>query len=114
MQGAHAYLEPNQSYTACMVIFVWGILFLVFPYEQIHNENYEKPHLAEVSIHIHHHVGAYQNMEQTEVIPLRSHILLSIQAGTDIQCPVTPCLSTAHQIPFVCQLEEGKSRAGKL
>lgn len=73
-----------------------------------------KAHLAEVNAHILHNVGAYQNIQQADVIPLRSHILLSIQAGTDTHCLVTPGLSTAHQILFVCLMEEGRSRAGKV
>lgn len=61
--------------------------------------------LAEVSVHIHHNVDAYQSTQQTAVIPLRSDILLPMQAGTDTHCPVTPGLSTAHQVLFVCLMK---------
>lgn len=73
-----------------------------------------KTHLGEVSVHILHNVGAYLNIQQTDVIPLRTHVLLSMQAGTDTHCPVTPGLSPAHQILFVRLMEEGRSRAGKV
>lgn len=97
------------------IVLVWwflceGCCFLSFPMNKF-IKKMEKTHLAGVSIHTHHNVGAYQNTKETEVIPLRSHILLPIQA-TPLPCNPRPLHSPSD--PFCVPDGRGTHKRGKV